>query len=106
MSITFWDTSAVINALVNPIVYDRLSTGRHAARAHMLAEFFSIMTGRGITTIDDQQQEIQTVMSADDVVKWLKLFVTKIEWIDLDGAETMQSLNLAQSVGVKGGRVY
>ena len=60
--ITFWDTSAAINALVSPEVFDRLKTGRHVARPHLLAEFFSIMTGRGIRTIDDQQQEIQTTM--------------------------------------------
>ena len=103
---TFWDTSAVINALVSPEVYDRLKTGRQAARPHMLAEFFSIMTGRGIKTIDSQQQEIQTVMSADDAVKWLKEFSSRFKWVDLEGPETLQLLSRAQSLGVQGGRVY
>jgi hypothetical protein len=104
--ITFWDTSAAINALVSSEVYDRLKTGHHVARPHLLAEFFSIMTGRGIRTIDDQQQEIQTVMAADDAVKWLKEFTAKFEWVDLDGPETIRSLSRAQSLGVQGGRVY
>jgi hypothetical protein len=92
--------------LVSPEVYDRLKTGRHAARPYLLAEFFSIMTERGIRTLDDQQQEIHTVMSADDVVKWLKEFCSKFEWIDLPGAETLASLSRAQSLGIQGGRVY
>lgn len=103
---TFWDTSAAINSLVSAEVYDRLKAGHHAARSHLLAEFFSIMTGRGIKTIDEQQQEMQTVMSADDAVEWLKEFSAKLEWVDLDGAETIESLSRAQSLGIQGGRVY
>ncbi len=104
--ITFWDTSAAINALVSGEVSERLKTGRHVARSHLLAEFFSIMTGRGIKTIDDQQQEVQTVMPANDAVKWLKEFSARLEWIDLDGAETLESLGRAQALGIQGGRVY
>ena len=104
--ITFWDTSAAINALVSPEVYTRLKTGRHVARPHMLAEFFSIMTGRGIRTIDSEHQEIQIVMSAEDAVKWLKEFCAKLDWVDLDGPEAIQSLNRAERLGVLGGRVY
>jgi predicted nucleic acid-binding protein len=104
--ITFWDTSAAINALVSPQVYDRLSTGRHVAKPHLLAEFFSIMTGRGIKSIDDRQQEVSTIMSAEETTEWLKEFCAKIEWTDLDATEVLNSLSKAQSLGVQGGRVY
>jgi hypothetical protein len=103
----FWDTSAVINALVSPPVYDRLKSGHHTARVHMIAEFFSIMTGRGIKAIDAiSQHEVQIIMSADDAVQWLNAFCAKIEWVDLEGSETIQALDSAQSLGIQGGRVY
>jgi hypothetical protein len=47
----FWDTSAAVNALVSPQVWDRLNTGEHYARLHLFAEFFATMTGRGVSVI-------------------------------------------------------
>ena len=45
---TYWDSSALINAAVSEAVMDRLDPGEHVSRLHTLAEFFSIMTSRGI----------------------------------------------------------
>ena len=50
---TFWDTSAAINAALSPEVFQRLETGEHVARLHLLAEFFATMTGRGVEITDE-----------------------------------------------------
>lgn len=103
---TFWDTSAIINACLNPTVLSRLESGRHISRPHTLAEFFSIMTGRGIRWQDDQGQTILVSLTPDDAAAWLKQFAVKLEWLDLDAPEVLIALSKAQSLGIQGGRVY
>ena len=104
--ITFWDTSAVINGFLNPKVLDRLNDGQHLSRPHVLAEFFSIMTGRGIRWIDDQGQLCLTVLTADDAAVWLRNFIGKLQWIDLNEKEIIQAFSQAKAFGVQGGCVY
>ena len=63
---TYWDTSAAINALFSPEVFARLSSGQHVTRLHLLAEFFSTMTGRGVRIVDEDGQVQRMVLSQSD----------------------------------------
>ena len=57
----YWDTSAVINALVSASVWRRLDSGQHVTRLHTFYEFFSTITGRGIKVTDESQDSIHSV---------------------------------------------
>lgn len=103
---TFWDTSAAINALVSPAVFNRLAAGEHIARVHLLSEFFSTMTGRGIEVTDQQGQPARLVLSAEDAAKWLRTFSSKVAFVDLTADEMLDGLDRADQAGVQGGRVY
>jgi predicted nucleic acid-binding protein len=99
--ITFWDTSAVINAFINSEVYDRLAKGEHITCVQVLAEFFAIMTGRGILA-----HGIRWKLTANDASAWLDLFTQECSVGDLTGPETLEALRHAQALNVQGGRVY
>lgn len=44
----YWDTSALINALMSQAVMSRLKNQGGLTRSHTLAEFFGVQTGRGV----------------------------------------------------------
>jgi predicted nucleic acid-binding protein len=98
---TFWDTSAIINAFVSSEVYDRLDKGEHTTRPQVLAEFFAIMTGRGILA-----HGVRWKLTPNDVSAWLDVFSRKCSMSDLTGPETLDALRQAQALNVHGGRVY
>ena len=103
---TYWDTSAAINALVSPSVFNRLNKGEHVARVHLLSEFFSTMTGRGIEVKDQQGQPARFILTADDAAKWLRTFAAKVVFVDLTAEEMLESLDGASKKCVQGGQVY
>ena len=103
---TYWDTSAAINALVSKPVWDKLMTGEHFARTHLLSEFFATMTGRGISVRDKEGNPVRLVMSASDASLWLRAFSAHVQWVELDASETLSGLDNAGANGVMGGRVY
>ena len=61
----YWDTSALINALVSAEVRARLDSGKHHTRSHTLCEFFAIITGRGIMA-EDAGVKLRIKLSAED----------------------------------------
>ncbi|HEU5124551.1 MAG TPA: hypothetical protein VFW05_10860 [Verrucomicrobiae bacterium] len=102
----FWDTSAAINALISPSAYARLQSGDHFARVHLLFEFFSIITGRGIAVTDQNGNPARLVLSTDDATAWLEQFAAKVRFVELNFREVLDALGEARKVGVAGGRVY
>ena len=42
---TYWDTSALVMALHDETIRDRLATGERVTRTHSLSELFSVLTG-------------------------------------------------------------
>jgi hypothetical protein len=102
----FWDTSAAINALVSPQVWDRLSTDQHFARLHLFAEFFATMTGRGIPVKDRAGNLARMVLTPSDAARWLREFAAKVDLVELTPQETLDALDGAARHGVQGGRVY
>ncbi len=103
---TYWDTSAAINALVSPEVFARLNTGEHVSRIHLLAEFFSTMTGRGISIVDEAGQVQRLALSQSDCARWLRDFARKVQFTELTKDEALDSLDKAEGIGVQGARVY
>jgi predicted nucleic acid-binding protein len=102
----YWDTSAVINAAINPGVARLLQTGEHFTRAHTFAEFFARMTGRGVRWTDQSGEINELVLDADTAVEWLTEFAGKIKLVELTGADTLAWIGQARRKGVQGGRVH
>jgi hypothetical protein len=98
----YWDSSAMINAPVSDAVAGRLDADTHMARAHNLAEFFAIMTGRGI---DMQELGARVVWSPKDARKWLRNFVSKVVIVEVSVGEWLDGLDAVGS-NVQGARVY
>ena len=103
---TYWDTSAAINALFSPEVFARLNSGRHITRLHLLAEFFSTMTGRGVSIVDEGGQVQRMVLSQSDCAAWLRSFAGKVQFEELTLEEALVSLDKAEGLGVQGPRIY
>lgn len=102
----YWDTSAVLNALVSQAVWHRLATGEHFTRLHTLYEFFSTITGRGIKLTDAEGNKISFTLSASDAARWLRQFSRRVQIVDLDLAQTLDGLDQAERKGIQGGLVY
>lgn len=102
----FWDTSAAINAVVSPQVWERLNVDEHFARLHLFAEFFAIMTGRGIPVKDQAGNPTRLMLTPKDAARWLREFAAKVKLLELTDAETLDALDGAAQKNVQGGRVY
>lgn len=103
---TYWDTSAAINAAVAADVAARLDAGEHAARLHLLAEFFAIMTGRGVAGTDPAGQPVRVTFTGNDCAAWLRDFASRVAMVELDTDELLAGLDRAQARNVSGARVY
>ncbi len=88
---TYWDTSAAINALFSPEVFARLNSGQHITRLHLLAEFFSTMTGRGVSIVDEGGQVQRMVLSQSDCAAWLQSFAGKVQFEELTPEEAEEA---------------
>jgi hypothetical protein len=102
----YWDSSAIINALVSEKVWNRLQKDEHFTRTHSFSEFFAIMTGRGIEIPGEHGGSSRAVMSATDAAAWLRKFAGKINVVELDLPAMLDGLDNASAKGVMGGRVY
>jgi len=103
---TYWDTSAAINAAVSTEVWNRLDSGEHIARLHLLAEFFATMTGRGVEILDQSGKPDRMIFNQQDCAAWLRRFSERVQFEELTKAELLQGLDKAQELGVQGSRVY
>jgi predicted nucleic acid-binding protein len=92
---TYWDSSALVQSLIQPDLQLRLKSEKGFTRPHALAETFSTLTGNPATRID-----------ADSAVEFLSDLVANLKFIDLSGAEILRALKHARQKGVRGGRVH
>ena len=76
------------------------------ARLHLLAKFFSTMTGRGVTIVDEHGNLERMVLSQNDCAAWLRRFSEKVQFEELTKAEALSGLDKAQGLSVQGARVY
>lgn len=102
---TYWDTSALINAAISGTVLQRLNLGDHTTRTHALAEFYGILTGRGIRwERDGQAYELR--LTGEQAAQWLQDNLVTFQYTDLTASEVLVTLARAQSRNVTGARVH
>jgi hypothetical protein len=104
--IYFWDSSAVINAMLSKSVFKKLDTDQHFIRYHVLFEVFSTFTGRGIPVTDALGQKERVTMLPSEVADWLRIFAKRVQFLELTTEETLTGLDDAERLRVMGGRVY
>jgi hypothetical protein len=102
---TYWDTSGLINAAISGTVLQRLNAGEHTTRTHTLAEFYGILTGRGIRW-ERGGQSFELRLTGDQAAKWLADNLTSIQFVDLTAQEVLRTLAQAQTKNVVGARVH
>ena len=91
----YWDSSALVEAVFEPRLNDRLRHERGVTRPHSLAEVFSTLTGNPVTRIP-----------ADDAALVVETLARSLDFIDLDAAETTAAMKRARALGVRGGRIH
>jgi len=91
----YWDSSALVQSLVNSSLQLRLKRDGGFTRAHALAETFSTLTGNPATRID-----------ADTVAEFISDLAADLDFVELTGPEVLKALKSARQKGVRGGRVH
>jgi len=96
----YWDSSALLNAIVSQSVAERIAPG-DVSRSHAFCEVFSILTGRGLPAKDGR-----VVFSNGDAARIIEQLAQKLILRDLTGPETLSALSDAKSLGVQGARIH
>ena len=93
---TYWDSSALIAALHEESLRDKLQKESSCTRSHSFAEVFSPLTGG----------RLGFRYSPDEAADLIASLAEDLEIVELDGKETITALQTARRVGVRGGRVH
>jgi hypothetical protein len=100
---TYWDTSALINALVSVPVAARLTTGQHVTRPHAFVEVFHHISGRGLP----RKNGTRLQLSPGDAALLIRGLAKRMErLVNLDEEQTLKALDDAQGAGVMGRKVH
>jgi hypothetical protein len=100
----YWDTSALLNAVVSASVLERLNRGKdNWTRLHTFCEAFGLMTGRGFANVSGDER---TVFTPEAAAGWLEKAAMNLTVIELSRFEVLSGLKSAQGLGVKGRRVH
>lgn len=101
---SYWDSSALINALTSRSVFEKLNQGKDTnfSRSHGFCEVFSTLTGRGLPVKSGGRVKLMA-SDAAEMVSGLAAIMT-IRDLDLD--ETLETLRSAESLGVQGPQIY
>ena len=91
----YWDSSALVESVVNDKIKRRLEAERGFTRPHTLAEIFSSLTGNPATRIE-----------TDSAAKILERLAISLDFVELTGPEVLDALKSAREKGVLGGRVH
>lgn len=92
---TYWDSSAIIEAVWSETIKRRLEQERGLTRPHALAETFSTLTGNPDTRI-----------SAENAAAILDRLAGSLDFVDITAPEILRALKTARQKGVRGGRVH
>jgi predicted nucleic acid-binding protein len=92
---TYWDSSALVEAVGNAPLLRRLQSERAATRPHSLAEVFSALTGNPHTRI-----------AADHAAAIIAHLSRSLDFTEITALETLKALKSAGQKGVRGGRVH
>lgn len=92
---TYWDSSALVQALHDPEMRQMIKPEDHGTRTHSLAELFSTLT-----------KGVQFRYPPDDAAKMLVSLVPRLTFVELTSREVMEAIENASSQGVRGGRIH
>lgn len=92
----YWDTSALVDALHDSRVEALILESEQWTRPHTLAEAFSTLTGG----------RLGFRYLPDDAAALIAEVTQRLNFVELDQAETMHALREAQACGVRGGRIH
>jgi hypothetical protein len=93
----YWDTSAIIGELAA----GRLNSIKGITRPHSLAEFYARTTGKGFVAAG-QTIRLKPGLAAARV----KQLARQLNFIELDAAETAETLESAAQTGIAGGKTH
>lgn len=92
----YWDASALIDALHDLRVERKALEPDQWTRAHALSETFATLTGG----------RLGFRYLPDDAAALIRELTKEMNFVELDAAETLGALDIAQQRGVRGGRVH
>ena len=98
----YWDSSALINALVSVPVVNRLSAGEHVTRLHAYVEVFHHISGRGLPRKNGPPLRV----TPGDAARLIRGLAQDLAATSLDEAQMLQALDEAHSRGVMGRMVH
>jgi len=93
---TYWDSSALVEAVNDDWVRQRLIAGGGLTRTHSLAEVFSTLTGGKMGDRVSVKEAAHTVAQ----------LAGDLDFCDLTAPEILRALTQAEAKGVRGGRVH
>ena len=99
---TYWDSSALLNALASKEVYDRLDSGENVTRSHGYVEVFSHLTGRGLPKRDGSRR----IVAPADAAIMIESLSKRLSLRDLTFDETLSAMKAAKKAGVQGARIH
>lgn len=92
---TYWDSSALVEAMENPDLRSRINPGNNATRPHTLAEVFSTLT-----------KGLNYHYSPADAAKMIADLLPDLTFVELTADETATAIKEATAQGVRGGRIH
>src|ERR1700679_644198 len=92
---TYWDSSALIQALHDQQMRSRIKPGENGARPHSLTEVFSTLT-----------KGVNFRYLPSDAANIVKDLARDLYFIELSSKDTLLAVKAASSLGVRGGRIH
>ena len=92
---TYWDSSALVLALHDGGVRDRLQSGPAITRSHALTEIFSTLT-----------KGVNFRYSPADAAKLVRDLSHDLDFVELVATDTLKAIDSASINGVRGARIH
>jgi predicted nucleic acid-binding protein len=92
----YWDSSALVEALLAPQLRRRVADNQSMTRVHALGEVFSTLTGG----------KLGVKFLPDEAARMLKDLAVDLEFTDLTPKDALAAFGEAGGKGVRGGRVH
>jgi len=91
----YWDSSALVDALHDQNLRDKIRPDTAVTRPHSLAEVFSTLT-----------KGLNFRYPAEDAAKILSELKADMAFVELSAGETQAAINQASKQGVRGARIH
>jgi predicted nucleic acid-binding protein len=93
---TYWDSSALIEALHDQKIRSRIKPSDNATRPHSLAEVFSTLTKGGLNFR----------YPPADAAKMIEDLARDLQFVELSSVDTLDAIKAASAQGVRGARIH